>query len=304
MVYIVIVTYNGLKWIDKCLKSIDFDSYNVVVIDNASNDTTVSYIKNNYPRVILYEQQRNLGFGQANNIGIKHALNAGANHVFLLNQDAYLIDAVLDKLVDFQKQNSQFGILSPIHVTRNKKALERSFSKYMRQELTGQFYSDFVLDNPISSAYQVPFVNAAAWLISRQCIERIGGFDPLFFHYGEDDNYCQRANYHSFKVGVLPKVYVIHDREQKKQIKPPKFSPDYFKHIERSYKITFANINTENELNLLENKLRNSIFRLQTKLKFKQAAGFKRELALLLRIKPLIKKSRTINKTRGMHYLQ
>src|SRR5690606_3487544 len=120
--------------------------------------------------------------------------------------------------------------------------LEKRFANYMRHEIKGQFFSDFVLKNPIPPVYEIPFVNAAAWMLSRKCIENIGGFDPLFFHYGEDDNYCQRVLYHGFKIGVLPKVYVIHDREERVKDEAKIFSKTYFENIERQYKISFANI--------------------------------------------------------------
>lgn len=300
-IYIIIVTFNGISWLDDCLKSCA--DYPVIVIDNASTDETVSFIESHFPNVSLLKQYVNLGFGQANNIGIRYALDQGAEQVFLLNQDAYLVDSVLEKLIAFQKQNSQYGILSPIHISGDKKKLDKSFSNYMLREYTGQFYSDFVLGNSIAPVYEVPLINAAAWLLSKKCLETVGGFDPLFFHYGEDDNYCQRTSYHGFKIGVLPQLFVIHDREESVLIKPAVFSPKYYKNIERFYKVIYANINTENKLDLKVKKLQKTIFKLQLKMKFKRAAAFKKELVLLLKLEPLIVKSRSINETKGSHYL-
>ncbi len=301
MIYIIIVTYNGLNWIDSCLKSCG--NYPVIVVDNASTDDTVSFIETNYPHVILLKQATNLGFGQANNIGIRYALDHGAEHVFLLNQDAYLVEDVLEQLLRFQQSHTDYGILSPIHLTGNQQKLDRNFSNYMLKEKTGQFYSDFVLGNALAPVYEIPFVNAAAWLVSKTCLETVGGFDPLFFHYGEDDNYCQRVQYHGFKIGVLPKVYAIHDREDRVKEKIKIFSKMYFENIERQYKISFANILTENKIDLEIKKLKKTIFKLQLKFKFKRATDFKKELSILLRIKPLIAHSREQNKQQGAHYL-
>ncbi|MGR7812011.1 glycosyltransferase family 2 protein [Lacinutrix undariae] len=300
-VYVIIVTYNGMPWLDTCLKSCA--NYPVVVVDNASTDTTTSFIETNYPNVILLKQAKNLGFGQANNLGMRYALNEGAAHVFLLNQDAYLVDAVLDELINFQEKNKAYGILSPIHITGDKQRMDKNFSHYMLKEETGQFYSDFVLGNTLASVYELPFVNAAAWLVSRQCLETVGGFDPLFFHYGEDDNYCQRVLYHGFKIGVLPHVYVIHDRENRIQNKTLVFSEQYYTNKEKHYKLEFANINVENMLVLRARKLKKTIFKLQLKTKFKRAAAFKKELDNLLKIKLLVEHSRKRNTTKGRHYL-
>ena len=54
-------------------------------------------------------------------------------------------------------------------------------------------------------------VNAAAWLIPKKTLEIVGGFSPLFFLYGEDDNYCQRVKFHNLKIGICPGSYIKHD---------------------------------------------------------------------------------------------
>ncbi|MEP5253975.1 MAG: glycosyltransferase family 2 protein [Winogradskyella arenosi] len=299
--YIIIVTYNGMQWLEKCLKSCA--NYPVIIVDNASTDNTVSFIETNYPNVKLYKQDKNLGFGQANNVGIRYALDQGAEHVFLLNQDAYIVNNALDELVAFQKERPAYGVLSSIHITGDMKKLDRSFSNYMLKEKTGQFYSDFVLGNPLAEVYEVPFVNAAAWLLSRQCIGTVGGFDPLFFHYGEDDNYCQRVLYHDFKIGVLPKSYVIHDRGDRLIIKPKIFSDTYYKNLEKFYKVRFGNINEKNPTEDYIRNLKRKILKLQLKLKFYRATAFRKELTILQNIAPIIEVSRAVNKTQGLHYI-
>lgn len=97
MVNIIIVTYNAMPWIDHCLQSTG--NYAVIVVDNASTDQTVFHIQSNYTKDTLLPQNNNLGFGQENNVGISYALKQGAEHVFLLNQDAYLVDDVLEQII-------------------------------------------------------------------------------------------------------------------------------------------------------------------------------------------------------------
>lgn len=299
--YIVIVTFNGMKWINECLKSCS--SYQVIIVDNASTDDTVSFVETNYPEVLIIKQSKNLGFGQANNIGIRYALDHGVEHVFLLNQDAYLVDNVLETLISFQKQNPQYGILSPIHITGNQKKLDKNFSSFMLKEKTGQFYSDFVLGNTLAPVYEVPFVNAAAWLISKKCLETVGGFDPLFFHYGEDDNYCQRVVFHGLKIGVVPKCFIIHDRAEREIIHFSPHSEEYYNYIERKYKSKFANILISNDLNQKKKKLKRTILKLQLQAKFKRIGGVRRELKLIKNIESEIIKSRKQNLKKGMNYL-
>ena len=70
--FIIIVTYNGERWIRQCINSCL--GYNVIVIDNNSSDQTIKIIENEYPKVVLLKQENNLGFGKANNLGISYAL--------------------------------------------------------------------------------------------------------------------------------------------------------------------------------------------------------------------------------------
>ena len=63
--------------------------------------------------------------------------------------------------------------------------------------------------------YNAEFVNAAAWLISKKCIDTVGGFNPSFFHYAEDNNYIQRLKFHNINVGVVPNAIVFHDRAKR-----------------------------------------------------------------------------------------
>jgi GT2 family glycosyltransferase len=233
-----------MPWIDNCLGSINFSRYKVVVVDNNSTDDTVTHIKSNYSEVVLFQQDQNLGFGKANNIGISYALKQGAEQVFLLNQDAYIVEDALEKLIEFQKKNIDYGIVSPIHVNANKSKLDRNFSNYVNFNKNPHFYSDYVLGNKLRAVYDVPFVNAAGWLISKNCLMKVGGFDPIFFHYGEDDNYCQRLSYHGFKIGILPKCFLVHDREERKKPTLELYSKEYYVKELRKFKVIYANVNT------------------------------------------------------------
>ncbi len=297
--YIIIVTYNGLKWIDRCLKSCG--DYPVVVVDNNSSDNTVEYIKEKYPNVNLIEQEKNLGFGKANNIGISYALNRGVDFVFLLNQDAYLVDDCLNRLINIQQKNNEFGILSPIHLNGEGTHLDHNFSYYIFK--SRNFYSDHVLNKSLNGIYEVPFVNAAGWMISRNCLETVGGFDPMFFHYGEDDNYCQRLYFHGFKLGVVSEVFLRHDRIQKSKPRNTKS----LLYLERSYKVEYGNLaRTDFEIQFKHKilGLNKSIFKNTLFFNFKKGAELRKRLKLVCKIKKEIAVSRNINAVKGASYLE
>lgn len=256
-VYIIIVTYNGMQWIDRCLRSTV--GYTVIVVDNNSTDDTVSFIKEKFSSVIVLEQKQNLGFGKANNLGISYALGEDASAVFLLNQDAYLTSESINKLAKISNLNPDFGILSPIHLNGEGNKLDRNFSMFLNYDNNSQFYSDAILSK-LNGVYEVPFVNAAAWFIPKNTLLNIGGFDPLFFHYAEDDHYCQRLQYHGLKVVVVSDTFVLHDRENRKSISTQPFSPQFYNNCERIFKHHIANPNNKVFLNQWE-KIKNETYR-------------------------------------------
>ncbi len=291
-----------MEWLPTCLDSCG--KYAVVVIDNASTDNTVSFIRTNYPTIKVFEEKKNLGFGQANNKGISYALNNGADFVYLLNQDAYLEHNTIANLVQVQKKFPDYGIISPIHTNAQKKRLDHGFANYVNFKHNRDFYSDFVLNNPKKEIYTVPFVNAAGWLLSRKVLMQVGGFDPIFFHYGEDDNYCQRVRYHNFKIGVAPNSIMVHDRETRKKKDVLKFSPVFYQVIERGLKVTYGDLN--NDLVPLENKIKSykrQILKSYLKLDFKNVRNLHKLQNVYTKTLKEVSQSRLLNKRKLPNYL-
>lgn len=222
-VAVVIVTYNGAKWVDRCFSSLRQSTIplDTIVIDNGSTDDTLSRIETGYPEVRIVRTGQNLGFGKANNLGMEMAYQENAEFFFLLNQDAWIKPDALEKLVAGHKQYPAYGVLSPIHLNGAGDELEYGFSNFVAPNKCLGLYSDIYF-RKIKDVYDAPFVNAAAWMLTRACLEKVGGFSPSFFHYGEDDNYTDRLKYHGVKLGVFPAAVICHDRERAR-------SPQFFK---------------------------------------------------------------------------
>ncbi|MBE8722832.1 glycosyltransferase family 2 protein [Sphingobacterium pedocola] len=200
----IIVTYNFEPWLDKCLSSLLHSSYpaDLIVIDNASIDNTVERIRQNYPQVILLASRINLGFGKANNLGFEYALDKGYDLVLLVNQDAWVQSSCLASLME-KPYPKDIGIISPMHYDGTEQVLDKGFADYMQQMNTDQ---DLVIP---------PFVNAAFWLIPLSILKEVGGFSPLFYHYGEDNDYVHRLHYHGYKIAVNRKAIAYHDRQNR-----------------------------------------------------------------------------------------
>lgn len=212
---VIIVTYNGMKWLDRCLSSVVNASIpaDLFIVDNGSTDGSIDFIKSNYPKSKFIESKENSGFGKANNLGLRYALDNGYDYVYLLNQDAWVDSNTFETLINVQKCNPEYGIISPLQINASRTKLDRIFAEYLPEKLA----SDSLLKIPLKNVYQTNFVMAAHWLVSINCIKQVGGFSPSFPHYGEDDNLIHRTIFHGLKVGICPKVSAVHDREFRKE---------------------------------------------------------------------------------------
>lgn len=239
---------------DRCLGSLRKSSLytDVLVVDNGSTDGTIEYIRSEFPEVQLHCAGENLGFGKANNIGLQKAVKEGYDYVYLLNQDAWVFPHTFERLIAAMEADPGYGILSPMQLTATEDKMDPRFVRWcpaaawkewmhirsasetdnLSDGLCVEKYdanSDFdpvsvsdsdavcgiVSESLPGEIHRVSFVMAAHWMISRACFCAVGGFSPAFPHYGEDDNYIHRAQYHGFKVGILSSAGAVHDREMR-----------------------------------------------------------------------------------------
>ena len=216
--YAIVVTYKGQCWYDRCFGSLRASTFPVqtIVVDNASNDGSAEYIQDHFPEIHLIESQENLGFGRANNIGMRYALDHGCDYVFLLNQDAWVEPDTFEKLIAIHKRHPEYGLLGPVQVNAEKnKVLDGVVQCLINPDnVNKQMFSDFIMGST-DEVYPVAEINAAAWLLPRNTLETVGGFDPIFLHYGEDWNYLSRVLYHNLKVGLTPGIKVVHDCKER-----------------------------------------------------------------------------------------
>ena len=259
-VLVIVVTWNSMRWLDRCLGSLRSSTVpvDVLVVDNASTDGTPDAVAERFPEAELHRMSENLGFGAANNIGLRLALERGYEFVYLLNSDAWLLPDTLEKLLAASSASHAvtsatparpFGILSPVQMTADLKAMDPRFAAKCARALGTARTADQVggdlsvipdsatvtpgsppvipgsppvipgSDRESPAPVEVPFVMAAHWLISRDALQTVGEFSASFRHYGEDDNYIDRLHYHGFHCGVVPGALAVHDRAQRPETK-------------------------------------------------------------------------------------
>ena len=210
-VCVIIVSYNFEPWIHRCIPSVKASTLPaaILVVDNGSDDGTCEIIKREYPEVMLVETHENLGFGRGNNIGMQYAIEEGFDYLFLLNQDAWIASDALERLIAAAEDNSDYAILSPVHLNGRDDATDFGFRDY-----TGIINREEALQLPCEVT-EYPFINAAMWLIPVTIIKEVGMFAPLFAHYGEDRNYVHRVQKKGYRLGVVKSATGCHDRESR-----------------------------------------------------------------------------------------
>lgn len=213
-VFVIIVAYKGKQWYEKCFTSLRESVFpvQVIVVDNASNDGSVEYIKKHFPEIHLMESEENLGFGKANNMAIRYAMDQGCDYVFLLNQDTWIERNSIGELVRMHQLYPEYGILSPMHIRADGKSLyiqiEDGKTDHGNKLLADCYFGQ------LDDVYPFKYINAAAWLLPRTTLDVVGGFDPIFSLYGEDDDYLNRLHYHGLRLGLCPKVRIVHDHQE------------------------------------------------------------------------------------------
>ena len=209
-ILVIVVTYNGRKWLDRCLGSVRESAVpaDLYVWDNDSTDGSPDFVQSHFPEAKLVRSADNLFFAEANNMGLRYALEKGYDYAYLLNQDAWLAPDTLGTLIDVSQAHPEYAVLSPLQITDGFRELDGQFKKIMKEP--------------------VRRVMAAHWLVPRKALEKVGLFDKLFPLYGNDDNWCDRARYHGFKIGIVPEAKAVHDRAKREEAKEKVIYRNYY----------------------------------------------------------------------------
>ena len=135
-------------------------------------------------------------------------MKKNADYVLLLNQDATLNPTAVQEMINISDGNS---LISPIHLNGQGNAIDHMFKGSLRNA-ENTLLDDLVIYGEQKDKYEIGEICAACWLMPISLIRQIGGFNPIYFHYGEDNNYYQRLLYHKIKTYVATKAFMYHDR--------------------------------------------------------------------------------------------
>lgn len=221
----IILNYNSAGLLKNSLNSIiNFGvgdlRYEIIVVDNASNDGVKKMLVDNFSNVIFIESKKNRGMGGGNNLGIKQAKG---KYVAILNPDTMALDNAFAKLFNFMEANPKIGICGPQAVNPDK-SLQYTrcrFHKfvtpvYRRTPLQKFSFVKKELDLFLTKDKDYQEAMPADWLFGfclfarRDVIEKINMFDERFFLGFEDTDLCRKAWAAGYEVWYYPKAKLIH----------------------------------------------------------------------------------------------
>lgn len=215
-VTIIVLNWNGLNDTLDCLKSLgqlDYQNYEVVVVDNGSVDGSVSVIRERFPAVTIIENGENLGYAGGNNVGLRYAMAQGVDYALLLNNDTVVDPAFLRILVGAAEADPAVGIAGPTiyYHERSNVIWSAGGAIDWRQGSTRMVG----LDEPDEGQFgQVPrtvdFITGCAMLVRRAVLEQAGLLDERFFAYYEETEWCVRTSRAGFKVIHVPLAHIWH----------------------------------------------------------------------------------------------
>ncbi len=219
---VILLTWNSVKHIEKCLESIynnicciDFE---VILVDNGSNDNTLEIVFKKFPKVIVIENANNRGVAPARNQGI--CVSRG-EYILLLDTDAQLCTDVIDKLLETIEQNNNVGICGPRLIfpdgtVQNScrkfpllftKFIRRIDFKWVQRFLKNEYYVEKM---KFQSSFYVDYVIGACQMLRRRALEEVGILDDKIFYGPEDVDLCLRMWLKGWKVLYTQSASVIH----------------------------------------------------------------------------------------------
>lgn len=245
-VAIVIIAYNSAETIERSVRSVlNFSptrySWRLFVVDNASDDRTLTILDRLEDQITLIRNSKNIGFGPANNLVLNQC---SAKYFYLHNADAYLQENVLDGILDYldkkpavgiaglplvypdhSPQTSAYAFATPAKWLLQLLGVDRIIRWIVRTPRLARFTNLFAktrlgktyvtthrADTPApTQPQQVDWVCGAAMVIRDKTCAALNGFDPQIFLYSEDQDLCRRARTSGWEVEQLPVRPVIHD---------------------------------------------------------------------------------------------
>jgi GT2 family glycosyltransferase len=212
LISIVILNYNGKHHLQSCFESVfnqNFTDFEVILADNNSTDSSVSWIKENYPKAKIVENKKNLGFAGGNNSALPCA---SGEWIFFLNNDTMLENNCLAEIAKgISEKRTNNIVFAPLIVNFDNPEKIESGGDCLYPWCYGYSYEDFKVSNAIfAEKREIMLACGGGVVFNRELLDKIGSFDEDFFLVYEDVDLSLRAKRAGAEIWMLPKAKIRH----------------------------------------------------------------------------------------------
>ena len=203
-VSIIIVNYNGKELLQKCLDSllkVNYDNFEIILVDNNSTDGSVEFITKNYPSLIIIKLDSNKGFAEPNNVAAK--ISKG-KYLLFLNNDTVVTPNFISEMVKVMETDKKIAICQSL-LLKPDGSVDSSgdFIDHL-----GVVYNS---KTKIDEIREVSSARGASMLVRSDIFEKLDGFDQKFFITFEDVDLCWRSWILGYRVLIIPTSIVYHE---------------------------------------------------------------------------------------------
>lgn len=215
LVSIIIVNWNGKKWLKSCLSSLNNQNYKhveIIIIDNSSTDGSVEYIQRYYPDVTVIVNKDNKGFADANNIGYR---KANGYYILFLNNDTKVTTHFLTALVSYMEQHEEVGgAQSKLLLMDDPHTIDAAGAYLTNTGFLNHYGFHEKDDGTFDKAVPVYTVKGACMIFRKKVLDAVAInnniFDPTYFAYFEETDLCHRIWLNGYIMMFIPSSIVYH----------------------------------------------------------------------------------------------
>lgn len=214
-VAIIIVNWNSFDVTAQCLESlrtVTYNNFTTVVVDNGSNDGSGKRLKSDYPEIVLLENEKNLGFTGGNNAGIQYALDNEYDYLMMLNNDAIATPDFLSVLMDRAQESGLKAIQPKIMYDYDRSVIWNASGKFNNFLSIPKTLGEGQKDNgQFDHLKFTDWITGCCFLVETELVKRFGLLDQRFFIYYEDTDWSLKIRDQGEKMGFEPKAVVYHE---------------------------------------------------------------------------------------------
>jgi GT2 family glycosyltransferase len=220
----IIVSWNTRDYLLRCLQTIKQDvgssTAEIIVVDNASSDDSVSAVRSHFPDVVVVQSEKNLGFAKANNVGLHLARG---KYICLVNSDVEVLQGCIPRMLEYMQEHPEIGVLGPrvlnedLSIQQSCKKAPSIWTAFCRTcgldslfPDSDFFASEMLVVRSLDRIRPVDILSGCFWMVRAEAIQEVGKLDEAFFIYSEDKDWCMRFWKAGWRVIYFPEARAIH----------------------------------------------------------------------------------------------